>query len=118
LLDLGATAAACSNGSIAPNAPRVTTPLGWRHGIATWDDCGVTQRADDRPPARPRGIHIPPEEAVFLVMLGLDVIGTLWQQQRSKWAMQKLTMSRSLEYALGHEGGFTSLMRQARLKRR
>jgi hypothetical protein len=83
-----------------------------------WDDCGVTPRPDDRPPAPPNGIHIPPEEAVFLGMLLIDVIGTVWKQERSKWAMRKLTMSRSLEYALGHEGGFTTLLRRARLKRR
>jgi hypothetical protein len=77
----------------------------------------VTQRADD-PTTRPKGIHIPPEDAVFLAMLLLEAAGTALQQQRSKWAMQKITMRRSLEYALGHEGGFTALMRQARLKRR
>ena len=78
----------------------------------------MTPRAEDRPPAPPKGIHIPPEEAVFLAMLLIEVVGTIWQQERSKWAMRKLTMNRSLEYALGHEGGFTTLMRRARRKRR
>jgi hypothetical protein len=77
----------------------------------------VTPRAQDRRPERPTGIHIPPEEAAFLVMLLLEVAGTLWQQERARWSMRKLTMQRSLEYALGHEGGFTTLLRQSRLKR-
>jgi hypothetical protein len=85
----------------------------------TWDDCGVTPPADDRPPATRKGIHIhiPPEEAAYLVMLLLEVAGTLWQQQRAKWDMQKVTMVRSLEYGLGHEGGFTTLLRRSRVKR-
>jgi hypothetical protein len=77
----------------------------------------VTPRADDRPPATLKGIHIPPEEATFLVLLLLEAVGTVWQQQRSKWAMRKLTMQRSLEYALAHEHGFRTLLRQSRLKR-
>jgi hypothetical protein len=77
----------------------------------------VTPRADDRPPATFKGIHIPPEEAAFLVMLLLEAVGTVWQQQRAKWAMRKLTMQRSLEYALSHERGFTTVLRQSRLKR-
>jgi hypothetical protein len=77
----------------------------------------VTSRADDRPPTSFNGIHIPPEEAAFLVMLLLEVVGTLWQQERAKWSMRKLTMQRTLEYGLGHEGGFTTLLRQRRQRR-
>jgi hypothetical protein len=77
----------------------------------------VTPRADDRPPPVPKGIHIPPEEAAYLVMLLFEVVGTLWREERSKWAMRKVTMLRSLEYGLGHEGGFTTLLRQSRAKR-
>ena len=94
------------------------TPSGVETRLShTWDDWGVTPRQEDRPPAPLKGIHIPPEEAAFLAMLLLEVVGTLWQQQRSRWAMRKLTMQRSLEYALAHEHGFTTLWKQSRLKR-
>jgi hypothetical protein len=84
----------------------------------SWDDCGVTQRADDTPPAGSKGIHIPPEDAAYLVMLVLEVVGTLWQQQRRKWAASTMSFKQNLEYALGHEGGFTTIMRRSRTKRR
>ena len=78
----------------------------------------MTPPADDRPPASIKGIHIPPEEAAFLAMLLLEVIGTLWRQERAKWNLRKVSAQRSLEYALGNEGGFTAMLRQSRLKRR
>ena len=84
----------------------------------TWDDDGVTRPAEETPPARSRGIHIPPEDAAFLVMLLLDVAGTFWRQERYKWARSKASALRNLEYALGHEGGFTTIMRRSRTKRR
>jgi hypothetical protein len=84
----------------------------------TWDDDGVTRSAEDAPPARSKGIHIPPEDAAFLVMLLLDVAGTLWREQRYKWATSKTMALRNIEYALGHEGGFTTMMRRSRTKRR
>ena len=84
----------------------------------TWDDVGVTRSAEESTPTGFKGIHIPPEDAAFLVMLLLDVAGTLWRQERYKWAMRKATATRDLEYALGHEGGFTSMLRRARTKRR
>ena len=77
----------------------------------------MTPRAVDRPSVKLKGIHIPPEEAAFLVMLLLEAVGTVWQQERAKWSMRKLTMQRSLEYALAHENGFKTLLRQSRLKR-
>lgn len=78
----------------------------------------MTAPADDRPPASFKGIHIPPEDAAFLAMLFLEVAGTLWRRERAKWNLRTVTARRSLEYALGNEGGFTSLLRQSRLKRR
>jgi hypothetical protein len=118
LLDLVATAASCSTTSIAPNTARVITPPGWARAFHTWDDVGVTSRPEDRPPASSKGIHIPPEDAAMLAMLFLEVAGALWRRERSKWNMRKVTAQRSLEYALGNEGGFTALLRQSRTKRR
>ncbi len=78
----------------------------------------MTQRAADRPPAAPKGLHIPPEDAAYLVMLLLEVAANLWQQERRKWATRRMTLTENLEYALGHEGGFTTIMRRSRSKRR
>jgi len=51
-------------------------------------------------------------------MLALEVVGTLWRHERAKWNLRKVTMQRSLEYALGNEGGFTTVLRHSRRKRR
>jgi hypothetical protein len=80
----------------------------------------VTERAAKRPAEPPKGIQfprIPPEDAAFLVMVLLDVLTTLWQQERAKWSMRKLTLQRNAEFALGHEQGFTTLLRRSRPKR-
>jgi len=78
----------------------------------------VTPPPEDRPPVAFKGIHIPPEDAALLVMLFLEVAGTLWRRERAKWNMSKVTARRSLEDALGNEGGFTTMLRQSRRKRR
>lgn len=78
----------------------------------------MTRPADDRPTVSFKGIHIPPEDAAFIAMLLLEAAGTFWRKERAKWNQQKVSMQRNLEYALGNEGGFTSLLRQSRLRRR
>jgi hypothetical protein len=78
----------------------------------------VTRPADVKPPVRLRDIRIPPEDAAFLVMLFFDVATTAWRQERDKWSRSRASALRSLEYALGHEGGFTTILRRARTKRR
>ena len=86
----------------------------------TGDDPGVTERAEKRTAEQPKGIqlpHIPPEDAAFLVMVLIDVAMTLWQQERAKWSMRKLTLQRNAEFALGHEQGFTTLLRRSKTKR-
>jgi hypothetical protein len=80
----------------------------------------VSERAEKRPAEPAKGIqfpHIPPEDAAFLVMVLVDVAMTVWQQERAKWAMRKLTLQRNAEFALGHEQGFTTLLRRSRTKR-
>ncbi len=78
----------------------------------------TTPRAEDRPAPSFKSIHIPPEDAAFLVMLMLEVAGAVWRQERAKWNTRKVSMQRGLEYALGNEGGFTELVRRSRVKRR
>jgi hypothetical protein len=77
----------------------------------------VTRRAE-KPTREPlKGIHVPPEDAAFLVMLFIDVAMTFWQHERAKWSMRKLTLQRNAEFALGHEQGFTMLLRRSRQNR-
>jgi hypothetical protein len=47
----------------------------------------------------------------------LEVVATVWQRQRAKWSMQKLTVQRNVEFAVGHDNGFTTLFRQFRSRR-
>jgi hypothetical protein len=72
---------------------------------------------DDRPAAPSFAIHIPPEEAALLVLLLLEAVATVWQRQRAKWTMQKLGIQRNVEFAVGHDHGFTILLRQFRSRR-
>ena len=60
------------------------------------------------------GIHIPPEDAVALGLVMLEVAADAWARQRNRYTMSMLAFRRNLEFAIAHEGGFRTLLRNSR----
>ena len=60
------------------------------------------------------GIHIPPEDAVAIGLVLLEVAADAWARQRNRYSMSMLTFRRKLEFAVAHEGGFRTLVRNSR----
>jgi hypothetical protein len=68
----------------------------------------------DPPALNVFGIHIPPEEAVALALVVVEVAADAWARQRNTYSMKMLTFRRKLEFAVAHEGGFRTLVRNSR----